>query len=867
MYFWINFRYQLRNAFAKIALIIIIGIIYSACNSVKRVPEGKSLLVDNNITVDGEKDKNGTVSELLYQKPNSSILGYRFRLNLYNLARKNPDSSYKAKFLNNPKKYARQVKLYSAKQVARKGQSFWYLGIHNFLKKIGEAPVIIDETKVKKSVGRVKAYYFNNGYFNAAGSYKIDTLAGKKGKVTYTFTKGAVSKLDSIRTQINTPALDSLYMESKAQSFLKKGENFKTENFDAERNRLNTYFRNRGAFYFQQANITFNLDTVGTTHKTNVEMVISDQNIRTGDTTYQRPFKLYKISKVNIITDNSNEADKSKINDSVAFNGFNLYSYKKLKYRPKAITDAVFITPGSLYSDLRTNLTVRYLGNLKIFNYPLVQYRVDEKDENSLIANIILTPRPKYSFGASLDFTHSNIQDFGIAATTSLAIRNVFNGAETLEIAARGNIGSSKDLANPNNTFFNISEYGLDTKLNFPRVLLPFNTENIIPKKMLPSTALSFGFAKQQNIGLDKENFTGSMTYNWTPKRNHNARFDLFNVQYVNNLNINNYFEVYRSSFTALNDLAKEYNADPSYFVDNTVPADERKLSIPTGTTGFTTDVTESGFGPQPGSADFKTIKSIEERRKRLTENNLILASSYSFSKTTKSSLSDNNFYIFRTKIESAGNVLSLFATATKTIDNQLSKKKVFGIEYSQYIKTEFEYIRHWDFTREKVLAVRGFFGIAIPYGNSTSVPFSRSYFAGGSNDIRAWQPYSLGPGRSGAVNDFNEANLKLTTSAEMRFKILNNFKGALFVDAGNIWNVFDDGPYEAEGGNFEGIASLKDMAVGSGFGLRYDLSFFVVRIDMGFKTYNPADTSGKKWFRDYNFANSVLNIGINYPF
>lgn len=861
MYFWINFRDHLRNAFAKIALIIIIGIIYSGCDAVKRVPEGKNLLIDNNITVDGGKYKAGVLNDLIYQKPNSSILGYRFRLNLYNLAKKNPDSSYKAKFFNNPKKYERQVKLLSAKQVARKGQSFWYLGVHNFLKKIGEAPVIIDETKVKKSIARVKAYYFNNGYYDAEGTYKIDTLKGRKGKVSYTFTKGNASKLDSIKTKIYTPALDSLYQVTKQLSQLKKGDVFKTENFDAERNRLNTYFRNNGAFFFQQGNITFNLDTIKSTSKTNVEMVISDQNVRVGDSSYTRPFKLYKISKVNIITDNANDIDKSRFNDSVTYNNFNLYSYKKLKYRPKAITDAVFINVGSNYSDFRTNLTVRYLGNLKIFNYPLVQYRVDEDDENSLIANIILTPRPKYSFGASLDFTHSNIQDFGILATTSLTIRNVFNRAETLEIAARGNIGSSKDLANPDNTFFNISEYGLDTKLNFPRVLLPFKTEKIIPKRMIPSTTLSFGFAKQRNIGLDKENFTGLMTYNWTPKRNHTARFDLFNIQYVNNLRIDRYFEVYRSSYDVLNEFGQQYNVNPAYV--NT----DGNLTIPEGTTGFITDVTNGQTMLNPDDNEYKSIRSIEERRKRLTENNLILASSYSFSKTTKKSFTDNNFYIFRTKLESAGNLLSLFATATKTIDNEVSKKRVFGIEYSQYFKTELEYIRHWDFTREKVFAIRGFFGIAIPYGNSTSVPFSRSYFAGGSNDIRAWQPYSLGPGRSGAVNDFNEANLKLTTSAEMRFKIFNSFKGALFVDAGNIWNVFDDGPYEAEGGNFEGISSLNDIAVGSGFGLRYDLSFFVVRIDMGFKTYNPADTSGKKWFRDYNFGNSVLNIGINYPF
>ncbi len=833
----------------------------------KRVPKDENLLTKNEITVDGKKNKDEIVSEMLYQKPNTSILGYKLRLNLFNLAKQNPDSTYKAKFINNPKKYKRQSALLSAKQVARKGQSFFYSGIHNFLKRTGEAPVIIDETRTEKSLARLESYFFNNGYFKADATYKIDTVGKQRARIKYSVARGEVSKLDTLTSIIYTPALDSLYQKNKAYSFLKSGDQFKTENFEAERNRITTNFRNRGAFYFQQSNILFNIDTVGTSNKANIEMIINDQSIRENDSTATRPFKLYKISDVNIFTDLPTEKNQP-ISDSVTYKNFNLYSYKKLKYRPKAITDAIFITKDSLYSDTRTNFTSRYLSNLKIFNHPGIQYKVDERDPdgNSLIANIILSPKKKYHFGASLDFTHSNIQDFGISATTSVTIRNVFNGAETLEIAARGSIGSSKDMANPDNVFFNITEYGIDTKLNFPRMVSPINIERIIPKRMLPSTSLNFGFAKQRNIGLDKENFTGSMTYNWTPKRFNTSRFDLFNVQYVNNINVDNYYNVYRSSFIALNDLAKEYDADPSYFEQNpNIPFENRRLSIPSGAANFTNDVLNNGFGPAPSTADFRTVRSIEERRKRLTQNNLILASSYSFSKTTKTSLTDNNFYIFRTKFESAGNVLSLFATASKTIDSQDSKKTIFGIEYSQYFKTEFEYIKHWDLTRERVVAFRSFLGMAIPYGNSNDIPFSRSYFAGGSNDIRAWQPYSLGPGSSGAINDFNEANLKLTVSAELRFKILNALKGGLFVDAGNIWNAF--GHPSQPGGVFDNLDSLEDIAVGSGFGLRYDLSFFVIRIDMGFKTYNPADTSGKKWFRDYNFANSVLNIGINYPF
>ena len=175
------------------------------------------------------------------------------------------------------------------------------------------------------------------------------------------------------------------------------------------------------------------------------------------------------------------------------------------------------------------------------------------------------------------------------------------------------------------------------------------------------------------------------------------------------------------------------------------------------------------------------------------------------------------------------------------------------------------DYVKYWDLSRSNVVAARGFLGIAIPYGNSNNIPFVRSYFGGGSNDNRAWFPYSLGPGSTSAVNDFNEANFKLALNLEYRFPIAGNLNGAIFADAGNIWNVFDD--VEDPAATFNGLSSLKDIALGTGFGLRYDFTYFLFRLDLGFKTYNPAEVQSKRWFRDYNFANSVLQLGINYPF
>ncbi|HEU4496672.1 MAG TPA: POTRA domain-containing protein, partial [Flavobacterium sp.] len=336
----------MKKTITKLALFILIGIMMAACDAVKRVPEGKRLLKKNEITVNGKTVKDENIENLLYQKPNSTILGYNLRLNLYNLAKKDPDSSFKAKVLDNPKRYKRLSNLLSKKQVERLGSSFFYSGFPKFLIKTGEPPVIIDEARAKKSAQRLKAYYFNNGFFNAKASYQIDTLPNKRGQIRYTVSTGQPYIIDSLKAEIATPALDSLYQANKSKSLIVSGEQFKASNFEKERERITSNFRNNGAFYFQPTNINFIGDSIDTNHKTNMVLKITDRNVRVGDTTVVKPFKLYKISEVNIFTDSPSSRDKIKVADSAVFNNFNIYSTDKLRYKPKALTDAIFISKG-----------------------------------------------------------------------------------------------------------------------------------------------------------------------------------------------------------------------------------------------------------------------------------------------------------------------------------------------------------------------------------------------------------------------------------------------------------------------------------------------------------------------------------------
>ncbi|POS02608.1 surface antigen-like protein [Flavobacterium croceum DSM 17960] len=857
----------MKNRITKIALYLVTLLIVS-CNITKRVPNGKRLLSESDILVNNKISKDEEAYYQLYQKRNSSILGYKLRLNLYNLATPKKDSLYEAWLTKNPKTHQFLTSFLSDKQVNRLGKSFVVSGMGNFLRGIGEPPVILDSTSTKKSLKRLESFYFNKGYFDVKNHFVVDTSKAKQAFLKYYIELGNPYSVDSLYSKIDSPVLDSLYQKGLKQTVLKTNKQYSTEDLNYERTRITSHFRNNGAYLFQSNYITYDIDTIGKKYKTSVGTLIKNFNYYENDTLKQAPFKLYKINRVNIYTDHSNnKTENFIIKDSTQYSDFYLYSQKKLKYRPKSITDAIFITKGSMFSDENTSLTSRYLSNLRVFNYPTIIYKPDPKDSNGLISEIYLVPRKKYTLNTSADFTHSNIQDFGISGNSSVSIRNVFNGTETFEIGLRGTIATSKQLANPDNRFFNISEIGIDAKLNFPRIFFPIKTNKIIPKSMIPSTTLSVGFAKQTNIGLDKQNLTSSFSYNWKPSSKTTAKFDLFNIQFVKNLNIGNYFNIYKSSYTTLNNLALAYNANTNYFYTNP-DTNLPELIIEDGVGGFIYDalVQPNNLGnPFISLEDYKTVLSILERYNRLTEDNLIFASTFSYNRTTQENTGDKNFHSYKFKVESAGNFLALIARMSKQLKTQEGAGTFFEVQYSQYVKGEFEFIKHWDLFGKNVLATRMFAGMAIPYGNSKTVPFSRSYFSGGSNDNRAWQPYSLGPGSSGSIFDFNEANMKIALNAELRFPMFGKFNGAIFADAGNIWNFLDATTEKSF--LFKGINSLDEFALGTGFGLRYDQGLFVVRADLGFKTYNPALEVNHRWFKQINLNESVINIGINYPF
>lgn len=826
---------------------------FTSCDVVKRVADDKHLLIKNTVIVDGEKGNTETINNLLYQKPNSKlpIIG-NLRLNIYNLARPNIDSIIEKNLTKRPNKRKHLEQLLSEKQLnkyilSRKDFNAW-------LKKTGEAPVIVDVNKTKRSVKRLQDYYINNGWFDVNASFDIKKNENKRAEVEYTIKKGTAFIIDSISANIKSPIIDTLYKNIKKEALVKPNEQYKTLNFNQERDRITNELRNSGVFHFKSDYITFEIDTIGTNKKLNVDINIPNRAIRTSDSIRYEPFKVYTISDVNIITDYTHENSKKPFQDSISYNGYKIYGYNKINYRPKSISDAVFINPGDIFRDIDRTRTYKYFNELRTFKYPNIEYQ--ENPDNTLSSTIKLTPLKKFSLGFSADVSQSNIQTVGFSLNPSLLIRNVFRGAETFEISAITSIGASKDgnRNNLNDPFFDINEYGIDFKLTIPRLFSPFYTEGLIPKYMSPNTRISLSTTSQTNIGLNKQTLSGIFSYNWFPNKKVSNRLDIFNIQYVINLDIDNYFGVYQNSYNTLNTISNSLNYNNG-----------DDLLFPIQTDTFIADVLSNNTSLTPNDDAYKTVAGIDERKQRLTENNLIISSSYNFTNDERTNLFDNDFSIFRAKLELAGNLLSTSSRLLGLNKNTDGRYELFDVAYSQYIKTEFDYIKHWDLGNKNVLAIRSFLGIAIPYGNSNTIPFAKSFFAGGPNDNRAWTAYSLGPGSSETTNEFNEANLKFSLSAEQRFNIFGNLNGALFVDAGNIWNVLDN--VKDERAVFNNFASLENIAIGSGIGLRYDFSFFVFRLDVGFKTYDPSYQDQNRWFNDYNFGKAVYNIGINYPF
>lgn len=801
------------------------------------------ILKSNDIFINGKLISKDSLSPLITQNKNNYLFGIPLSALLYESSKKNSDSIFNKWINKKSKRNERITKVFSKKQVIQIKK--YIEDFNNWKKRNGEELQIIDSTKTNISIENLKSFFKNNGYFDSeiSSSIEINKKNQKFGKVIYNIDLGNQYYLDSIKSNIQSPILDSLYQKNIGKSFLKKNNSFNTLDFESERNRLDNLFKNSGIYNFQISSISFQVsrDTTGTDLRIPVQINILEDS--------SNKYRIHYIKNINIYTSNLLSLKTDTLNNPIVFDDINIFSMGKLRYKPKNLTNVISFKKGDYYSDQKRSNTIKQLNNLENFQYPTVSYNYLINSKSELEANVLLNPKERFSLGFGVDLKHSNIEDIGVAFETSFTSRNVFQGAERLEFSSRGTLGKSGNTT--------ISEYGFDIRLKFPRLFLPSKLKKVLNLDYNPNTYIGLGTSKQTNIGLDRQSFKFDLNYNWTNLNDKKINLGLLNIELVNNKNSVNYFNIYSNSFNSINSIALNNNTNSSYF--NSL----NKLIVPEGINSFIKDVINRNLSLNED--DFNTVNYINDRRNRLTANNLIIGSSYSLISDNRKSLFDQNFSQLKIKFELAGTLTNFFANQFNAEVDQYNNKKILGLAYSQYFKTEFNYIKHWAISSNSTLAFRGYYGIAIPFGNSDNIPFSKSFFSGGSNDNRAWEVYRLGPGSSGAISEFNEANMKIAFNIEYRFGLFGKLDGAIFTDVGNIWNVFDDTQDPRR--TFDGFNDLNELAIGSGFGIRYNLGYFVLRLDMGLKAYNPVLDSNERWMTDFKLNKAVFNIGLNYPF
>lgn len=490
------------------------------------------------------------------------------------------------------------------------------------------------------------------------------------------------------------------------------------------------------------------------------------------------------------------------------------YVSEKHKFHPKTILNAVYFEKDSLYSRTIHYSTLRRLMGLGVFKFASARFVPDNSQQNKLNVNVLLTPVRKISLSTEMNASVKSDNYAGPGLNLSYKDRNLFGGAELLTVTLAGFFdvqysGDSKGQAS--------YEVVLDASLTLPKFAL-FGSGKKTAKNLGPKTVFTAGAGIYTRISLYEMYTTNvSMGYVWKPRENITHTFNPVEISFTNLVNSSAEFEEFllenpnvAESFEEQFIIGMSYN-----FVDSRIYLRNRKHS----------------------------------------------------------------FYIGET-IDVAGNLASLCATLINgSRPASDSPYKILGLAYSQFVKLTNEGRYFYTPNKKHQLAFRLIAGVGLPYSNSSTIPYSRQYYVGGTNSIRAFVARSLGPGTyyppdsASDINVDQAGDIKLESSLEYRFGIYKFFKGALFVDAGNIWLVNDDP--QRPGGKFDFTTFYKEIAMGSGIGFRFDFNYILIRFDLAFPLYKPYLPEGNRWTfdkidfgsRSWRHENIMWNIAIGYPF
>ena len=507
----------------------------------------------------------------------------------------------------------------------------------------------------------------------------------------------------------------------------------------------------------------------------------------------------YKITKVNIFPNYVIGNDSVPI-DTIRYAEKNFIQEVEY-FKPKKLDPFLLIEEGQYFSPSNSSATSRRLSTIGAYKF--VNIRYDEIDSLStdslgiLEANIFLSPLNKRAIRAELQAVTKSNNFAGPNLALTYVNRNLFKGGEILNLT--GKFGYEFQLSKGNQSGFNSLEFGVGADLIYPRLLFPISISKDFFKYAIPKTKMSIGADYLSRTKLfSLTSFYGSFGYLWNANKYVTHEFNPISVNFVQ--------------------LANETQA-------------------------------------------FEDILTANPFLRTSFDQQFIAGLTYTFTYNGMVDVAKTHQFFSSFNVDIAGNTLDLVSSSS---DNG-EPKQFLGLEYAQYAKADVDFRYHFNFAKEQKIATRLFAGLGMPYGNSEIMPYTRQYFSGGPYSVRAFRTRSLGPGTYVPEDmDSNNSyfdqtgNIRLEANVEYRFPIYSFFKGALFADAGNVWNTNDS----LEGGEFSSDF-INELGVGVGAGLRIDIQSFVIRFDLAAAVKRPTD--GKKF--NFDYQNPVLNFAIGYPF
>ncbi|MBS1571640.1 MAG: BamA/TamA family outer membrane protein [Bacteroidetes bacterium] len=855
-------KYYIFGSFASIIFFL------CACNVTKKVPPGEFLLTKNDLEYKDGSIFSTDLESAILQKPNKkALLLFPLTLTMYNMTNPKYDTIL-AEYMAFPTQMRNQ-KLRDSLFIKNGhpewvGQSlFWNRNLYSY----GKPPVILEEDKTAKTTVVLQKKLRNHGYWDAKVNYAIkrDTT-NKKAQVQYEVTHKDPTYINDYYYSIADENIKKLYERDFNKSFVKKGDILDHSELEKEAKRISDNMKNEGYYKFNASTdeIYFVTDSLKDRKHVPLTLYIKKDSANT-------PYKIAKIGKIDVaVVENANDFPSKTKKDSLL--GINFHKIDN-QFRNNALWRAITLKSGDRYDQNMLDLTKRNLLNMN--NFSIIKAKDSLRNDglgspgNDGIIDVLylLKPLDKFERKIMLDANYSQLLSYAISPSIDLTTRNVFGGMENLNTSVTGVFGRIVDPADPSSRIL-AYEFSAQANLTIPRLLLPFKYYKVIPKRFSPSSSINLGMSYQKNIGMDRIMFNGGLNYYANVNDRVVHKLTLFNTLLSITQNKDKYYDYYVNENQIRLQVFNNYFQYLPYigtlYSNGTLTMDQVSAMIFEDQTYQNTLTTDDQINL------INSFKQSLINKDRLTQNVLISSVLYDFTYNEMGKSEYQNPFYFNAKVEVAGNILSMLkhSSSEQGVTNN-DQKTIFNIPYSQFIKFDFDIRKFFTFRDGKnTLALRQFVGIGIPYGNSNAMPFVRSYFNGGSNDIRAWLPFGgLGPADSQlneAVRTYIMDNVKLTTSIEYRVPFNSTYEGALFTDIGNTWSLKDNGL----GDEFKFSKFYKQVGIGSGFGLRLKIAYIVFRLDLAYKIYDPNQPEGQRWRIDkIQPLKPTLNIAFFYPF